>query len=68
MISRNLQDLFISHDGEYIQSLAHILSSSFESNWVLDHIYVDTLVSIGERYTFGQETVLLMSKLVYLLK
>ena len=68
MISRNLQDLFVSHDKEYVTLMVTFLGSTLESSSIMDRIYLDTLMSIGERYNFSKETVMTMLMLFNTLK
>ncbi len=52
MIRKNIQTIFESRDNEYIRSMATFIGSILEGNIFIDEVYIDTLVSIGERYTF----------------
>lgn len=47
MVKRNLQDLFLSHDNEYVRSLALFFGSVLETSSIMDRIYLDTLITIG---------------------
>ena len=48
----------MSKDNEYLRSMAIFIGSILESNIYIDQVYVDTLIAIGRRYAFNQDTII----------
>jgi hypothetical protein len=57
-ISNNIQTLFLEKDNDYVRNVATFVGSVLESNVYLDRVFVDTLVSIGERYAWNPASVI----------
>jgi hypothetical protein len=57
-ISKNIQELLMGKDNEYLRSMAIFIGSILEGNLFIDQVYVDTLIAIGRRYAFNQETII----------
>ena len=57
-IARVIQDLLVTKDNEYLRSMAIFMGSILESNVFIDQVYIDTLISIGQRYAFNQDTII----------
>lgn len=57
-ISGNIQTLFLEKDNDFVRNVATFVGSVLESNVYLDRVFIDTLVSIGERYAWNPESVI----------
>ena len=57
-IARVIQDLLVTKDNEYLRSMAIFMGSILESNVFIDQVYIDTLISVGQRYAFNQDTII----------
>ena len=57
-ISPKIQDILIGRDNEYLRSMAIFIGSILESNVFIDQTYLDTLIAVGQRYAFNQETII----------
>jgi len=48
----------MARDNDFIRSMAAFMGSVLGANKFIDKIYIDTLISIGESYSFNPDSII----------